>query len=114
MATFNVKAIVEFEYILVLNPMMSNIENGVPFYFSTPEDAKRFYDNEKVEPYSEEGPDLFDGGRKTYYKNFRKGGPLEMLNPLMEGEWENPNHYGHGLHEAIKSITGLEKLDKLY
>lgn len=114
MAAYNVKGVIEFGYVLVLNPMMSNMESGMPFEFPSPEEAKRFYEGELVEPYDDEGPNLFDGGRKTYRKTFRKGGPLEMLNPLMPDEWEQPNRYGHGLHEIIKDIHELEKLGKLY
>ena len=114
MAKFRVTAELEYEYVLVLNPMMSNTENFVEFKYKTPEEAKRFYDGEKVEPYKEDGSNLFDGGTKQYHKSFRKGSPFEWLNPLMEHEWTTPGTHGHGLHEVIIGIENVVRLEQIY
>ena len=96
-----------YGYIWVLNPMMSNIENGTQFGpFETIEEAREFIENERVEPYQDEGPDMFNGGKmgKKYSKTFRKGGQLEWYNPPHS---EEPDHFGHGLHEVLLRVENV-------
>lgn len=58
---------------LMMNPMPSNFENFRIVALSYDEDKlKEFVENEKVEPYK-------DG---KWHKTFKKGGPLEWMNPM--------------------------------
>lgn len=110
-----VTAYVEISYILVLNPMTGNTENTAKFGpFPSKEVALQFHDSERVEVYSDEGPNLFDGGVKNYHKTFRQGGPLEWMNPLTDEEREVIGRYGHGVHECIMDIVSFQKVSPLY
>ena len=67
-------------FILQLNPMMGNYETLVAVACAYNPDALRtFVESEKVEPYTD-GDGLNMCGRELR-KCFRKGGPLEYLNP---------------------------------
>lgn len=114
MTRYHITAIGEYKFYLILNPMMGQSEGKQQFGpFNTFEEVKMFYDGEKVEPYREEGPNGFSStGKVTYGKNFRKGGPLEWMNPINLFNHEELkiglNHYGHGIAEVlidVKEIT---------
>lgn len=122
MPAYQITAVGIFQYILVLNPMMSNTENGQEFGpFNTLQELKDYYQRELVEPYTDEGPNTFDGGTKKYRKTFRKGGPLEWMNPVHEfipvfsqpdinsPEWGKPGHFGHGVHEVLTGVRDVVK-----
>lgn len=103
-----VQGVATFGWFLRLNPMTGNTENGVDFGpFPTKEAALAFMDAERVEPYEDEGPDLFmdsASGKKTYHKSFRKGGPLEWCNPEIrvgDRDIEHLSPWGHGLRRVI-------------
>lgn len=86
-------------YVLVLNPMRGNTENQSPVMASdNKEELKRFWDAEKVDPYSTKGDcafGLYAPGEKTYRKSYREGGPLEWFNPPMsDGDLD---HWGNGI-----------------
>ena len=69
-------------FALHLNPMTSNTETSVCVAIAdTQEQLEEFLKQERVEPYSEEGPSSFFEGNTTYHKVFKKDGPLEMFNP---------------------------------
>lgn len=111
MTRYAISAIATYEYWLILNPMTGNTENGAQFGpFPTRQDALNFHDNELVEPYSDEGMCMFSGGTKTYSKAFRKGGPLEWMNPLGSAEKESPSAFGHGIHEVLSHVDQVNKL----
>jgi hypothetical protein len=116
MSTFVCTCHIKYKYVLVLNPMMSNVESCQEFGpFDTAEQARSFYDQHLApEPYTEEGPNMFGDGVKKYSKMFRKDSPLEWNNPLYGNEWETPNHWGHGLHEVITSVTNVERGGQIY
>jgi hypothetical protein len=64
---------------------------------SDPQIIIRWYNEQLCEPYQEQEPSSFSPGEeKTYYKSFKKGGPLEYFNPLDSFE---PNYYGQGIIE---------------
>lgn len=110
MPRYHVTGIATYQFLLVLNPMMGNTENGQQFGpFETMEELKAFYDSQLVERYREEGPNTFDGGVKTYSKTFRKGGPLEWMNPLEDTEWTTPGLFGHGVHEILTKVDDIVK-----
>jgi len=72
-------------YALYLNPMTSNTENSVCMAVAEEaETLEAFLLREQTEPYHDTGPNLFFDGptEKQYYKVFKKGGPLEMMNPI--------------------------------
>ena len=72
-------------YTLYMNPITSCIDDvNYIKQFHSIEEAKSFYQNEKVDPY------FLDG----YIKNFRQGGPLEWYNPFREEYWNVPHGYG--------------------
>jgi hypothetical protein len=108
---YQITAEVEYDYVLILNPMTGNLENRQQFGpFPTREALKAFYDAEVVEPYEDQGPDFFStvgATTKTYRKSFRKGGPLEWMNPLMPSEWEQPGFHHHGVHEVLAQILNV-------
>jgi hypothetical protein len=111
MSRYFVNAIAEYQYTLILNPMMGNTESGSQFGpFLTREAALAFHDGERVELYTDEGVNTFDGGTKRYSKTFRKGGPLEWFNPLMPAERETPGCFGHGVHEVLTNVTQVNRL----
>lgn len=103
-----------YQFWLRLNPMMSNAESGQSFGpFETKEEAIKFYENEKCEPYKDQGPDMFGPGKKTYHKSFKKDGPLEWLNPLHESEFDAPGYFGHGIHEVLSHVEDVRVLHQI-
>lgn len=110
-----ITALATYEYVLVLNPMMSNTEARADFGpFPTKEALMVFYNAEKVEPYKDEGVDTFcdpynKTGKKMYRKCFRKGGPLEWMNPLNEQEMQEPGLFGHGIHEVLVKLDNIQR-----
>jgi len=114
MPRYKINAVAEYGFILVLNPMMGNTENQKEFGpFETKDQLMSFYNGEKTELYREEGPNMFGPDPKTYSKSFKKDGPLEWMNPLMESEFETPGHHGHGIHEVILSVNDIEKIEEI-
>lgn len=111
MAKYQINAVGVYQYFLVLNSMMSNIENGHEFGpFPTREELLSFYHSLKVEPYMEEGPDLFGNAEvKKYSKSFAKGSELEWMNPLQENEFNTPNDFGHGIHEVLTRVENIQR-----
>lgn len=113
MARSMLTAEVDISYYLVLNPMTGRVQEQSPTGpFSSKEEAITFYNNEKVEPYDDEGPDCFNGGTKNYRKAFRKGGPLEWCNPLSDDELQAPGIHGHGIHEKI-TLINIIRVDRI-
>ena len=115
MYRWKVNCEIEYNYVLLLNPMTGNTENCVEFGpFPTVEAARAFYDAEKVELYEDMGPDFFStvgGTEKKYRKTFRKGGPLEWVNPIPDMYWTQPDpHYNHGLHEIVARVFNVERM----
>lgn len=111
MAKYQLLATGVYEYFLILNPMMSNTESVQEFGpFLTREEVLEFYNSHKVDPYIEEGPDLFGNvDVKTYSKCFAKGSCLEWMNPLKVEEFEIPGYYGHGIHEVLVTLENIQK-----
>lgn len=111
MAKYQITAIAEYHFLLVLNPMMSNAESCEEFGpFPTREDLLNFYNSQKVEPYMDEGPDMFGNVTvKQYRKTFEKGGLLEWMNPLEESEFETPGYNGHGIYEILAKLDQVQK-----
>ncbi len=111
MTRYAITGIATYEFWLVLNPMMGNTENGAKFGpFLTRQEAVAFHDGQLVEPYTDEGLCTFNGGKKTYSKTFRKGGPLEWMNPLMPSEYDTPSYLGHGIHEVLAHLDQVQRL----
>jgi hypothetical protein len=116
---YQVSAVATYGYGLALQTMMGASEGGQQFGpFHSLEAARPFYDAEKVEPYDDEGPDLYEGGKKTYRKNFRKGGPLEWCNPFNDQiNWNCPegsvSPWGHGIHLVLMHVDGVQRLYQL-
>ena len=86
-------------YLLVMQPMTGNAENTSLEAASFEKQKLIDWHNEqKVELYNDEGPDNFGDGSKCYRKQFRKGGPLEWMNPI-DTPYFSPGTWGHGIHE---------------
>jgi hypothetical protein len=67
-------------WILQLNPMTANFENlSAVARAETREQLVAFLLREQVEPYTDDDGENMCGGKLR--KSFRKGGPLEYLNP---------------------------------
>lgn len=67
-------------WVLQLNPMMDNYENlRACARAETREALERFVAIETVERYTDDAGTNMMGGK--LWKSFRKGGPLEFLNP---------------------------------
>lgn len=79
--------------------------------FDTVDEIKKFYHEEQVAPYEEEGPDLSRSGEsKLYTKYFRKGGPMEWCAPLTdEAQWSHPDEKGSGVAECLLDIFDIVK-----
>lgn len=100
-----------YAFSIVLNPILANMEAGQQYGpFETLDQAIDFYNGEIVESYSDEGPDVFNGGKKQYQKFFRQGGPLEWMNPLSEAEFATPNRFGHGFHEVAVRFDNIQRI----
>ncbi len=111
MPRYNIQAVGIYGFVLVMNPMMGNTENQKEFGpFDTTEELMAFYNREKVEPYKDEGPNMFGPGVKTYHKSFRKGGPLEWMNSLTPREFEAPGYFGHGVREVLLRVEEVMKI----
>lgn len=93
-------------YALYLNPITSNAENYVPVAIAdTFEKLNSFLEENKCEPYTEEGPSMFHEGTHRYRKEFVKDGPLEWFNPpSMNGQ----NCFG--VNEGIVEVVTREEL----
>lgn len=111
MTKYDISAIGVYQYLLILNPMMSNTESIQEFGpFTTREEAIEFYNSHKVDPYVEDGPDLFGNVKtKKYSKCFAKGSCLEWMNPLQTDEFEIPGYHGHGIHEVLVTLENIQK-----
>ncbi len=106
-----IQAYATVTYYLVLNPMMGPMEGRAEFGpFLTKEDALSFMDAEKVETYSDQGVDTYNGGTKTYSKTFRKGGPLEWMNGLNPAERDCIGYFGHGVHRVLGDLTAVREI----
>lgn len=85
-------------FILALNPMQGNTENRSILAWSYSREALvKFVNDEIVEPYSDEGPDTFNGGTKKYQKWHRKGGPLEWYNRADDPIYSGPDNSEGGI-----------------
>ena len=108
MPCYRITAVAVYESYLVLNPMMGNTEGQAKFGpFVTREAALAFYNQYKVDHYTDEGPNTFDGGTKMYTKSFAKGSPLEWMNPLNSFEMDSPGYHGHGIHEVLADVVDI-------
>jgi len=94
-------------FILVLNPMQGNTENRCIVAWSHSKEAlEAFCAAETVEPYRDDGPDAFErGASKSYYKTYRKGGPLEWFNRHDDPIYCGENHDQGGIIEQLPLAT---------
>lgn len=103
---YKAEFIYEEVYCLVLNPMMGRLEETAVFKYNTKKELLNHYNSNLVEPYTENGPDAYNGGVKPYSKTFRKGSPFEMMNKLTDDELKEPNMFGHGVHIRSEMKSG--------
>jgi len=83
-------------YGLVMQNMCGNSENTQLMALSFEKQKLIDWHNEQlVEPYNDDGPDNFNDGIKQYHKVFRKGGPLEWVNPV--NNFDQLGAFGHGI-----------------
>lgn len=107
MARYRITGTVDIGYWLVLNNMRDRLESCTPFGpFDTPEEALQFHDSQKAETsYVEEGPDGFEpDAMRNFRKTFKKGGPLEWMNPLLDSERHQPSRFGHGVRRLMENL----------
>lgn len=112
--TYTAQVEVTTVFYLVLNPMTSNTETlSDTGPFNTRQEAIEFYESQRVEPYREEGPDMFSFGSNTkmYTKYFRKGSVLEWMNPTdLEALQNGPNVFNQGIHSVVSKTHILQRL----
>jgi len=83
-------------YALLMQGMTNNSENIQLMALSFEKQKLIDWHNEQlVEPYEDDGPDNFNEGTKSYHKVFRKGGPLEWMNPVEN--FDQLGMFGHGI-----------------
>ena len=110
MTRYHLTAIGDYQHVLRLNPMMGNTEQVQEFGpFPDFAAALAYHDSEKVEPYTDEGPNPFNGGTRQYQKNFRKGSRLEWMNPLRPEERAGRPQYEQGIFEVLVNVTEVMK-----
>jgi hypothetical protein len=108
-----IQAEVELEYWLVLNLMRDKAQSQRGFGpFPSKEAALAYHDGELVEPWTDEGPNGFDGTIQTYTKRFRKGSELEWMNPLEQSERDVPGTFGHGIYERFGDTYNVQILQR--
>jgi hypothetical protein len=96
---------------LVMNPMRGNTENSQLVAWSDDKDKLvNFYNNEKVESYTNEGSPSFEchGDSHKWYKSFKLGGILEWYNPI--DSFEHPNRYGQGIQQEWVDLEILPNI----
>lgn len=87
---YSITGAIDEGYMLVLNPMTDRVESSMPFGpFETAEKALAFHDMHRA-------PELWKD-QDRWQKSFKKGSPLEWMNPLQPAEREKPNSFGHGV-----------------
>jgi hypothetical protein len=95
-------------FALVLQPIGKPDETEGFGPFESHAAALAFHDGEIVTPYTEEQPDQLGDKpvMKLIRKNFRKGGPLEMMNPLRPDQIEatEPDPKGYGIWEIAMQV----------
>ena len=113
MPRYLVTGVEETGVLLVLNPMRVTPESRASFgIYPNKQAALAFYNSELAsQPYSEEVPSGYSGDALTYRKVFKKGGPLEWMNPLSESEMKSPSGLGHGFHEIVVGFTEQSRVE---
>lgn len=117
MPRFKIEGDGDFGYVLRLNNLLgrNKLDGRLDQISLGPcesiETLRTLYENELVEPYDEEGPDLIiHGEMKTYTKYFRKGGSLEWCCPLNNpAQWEGMDESGAGLDDVLLRVTNITK-----
>lgn len=106
MALYNIVGTLDISFVLWLNMMRNRVESRTEVArFDTREEAIAFYKGELVEHYTDEGPNFLGDDTQPYRKYFRKGGPLEWFNPIMEEDLQGLNHRGFGIEERWSQLT---------
>lgn len=103
-------------WMLQMNPMTGNTEDRHPIgWAETKEELEAFVNAERVDPYQEPGTSHFDGKPTTWRKTFRKGGPLEWMNPP-EFAWEDNVYVNLGTREQWMEKSGqqFDNLQSMY
>jgi len=92
-------------FVLVLNDMRaSNVENIRPVYRAkTRKKLEEFLEQETVSGYR-------DG---SWHKSFRKGGPLEWMNPPLEGSFSECNFKNVGTQREWEEAARKEYNDQV-
>jgi hypothetical protein len=107
MALYHITGTAEIGYWLALNLMRDRLENITLFGpYDTKEAALAYHDGElAAEPWDDvqEGAGHI-GYAKTWRKVFKKGSPLEWMNPLHQAEREEPGFHQHGVHLRILDL----------
>lgn len=105
MARFQIVGEIDIDYVLVMNMMRNRTESVTEVRrFDTPEQLREWYNEQLVEPYTDDGPSGFHDGNEKFRKCFRKGSELEWFNPLTEEEFTTPSHHGRGVHLAYSNL----------
>lgn len=77
-------------WLLQMNHMRGRTEDMVYIcYAETKEELVELLEKERVETYQTEGENLYSGLKTKWTKVFRKGGPLEWMNPPGENRQDN-------------------------
>jgi hypothetical protein len=110
MRTIQVIADANIGYFWHLNNMMSNYEHSETFGpFDSEQHAIDWLDEQRTDPYTEDGPDMFSSNPKSYRKVFKKGSILEWFNPPDKYELNTNGYTQHGLYEHYIDIFNIQK-----
>ena len=96
-------------FILRMNPMRGRAEDIKIIIASLErERVVNFYNEQLVEPYTEEGSPSFPvhGDKYLWRKTFKKGGPLEWFNPIDLNKVDHA--FGHGISEEWAQLRDID------
>lgn len=117
MTLFKIVAIAEVEYELVMHLTFGGPEDYNSFGLFPSRDAViAFYRSQLIEqPYEEEKFDPFSGTYKKYIRYFKKGSPLEWLDPLTEEQLHiKPCPLNFGVQEIVRSVKQIFEKEEIH
>lgn len=110
MPKYRVELEVDIGFVLVLNLMRDRIQAQREFGPYPSRQAAIDYHNSQLapQPWKDVGDSEF-ADNQTFVKAFKKGSPLEWMNPLRPEEFSQPGPYGHGIYEIISEQREISR-----
>ena len=99
-------------YLLALNPIRERTEEMVIVAVSpSREKLVEFYNSQLCEEYTEEINNETSGYKAKFNKSFRKGGPLEWMNPT---DLDTLSEFSHGIIEEWITMESIPLVQQRY